>query len=95
MSKHNTPQLRGQSEGNTHVNQQQTIFQYLNKYRATASMVPDASGIYENNICRYKRDIGKGGAALEIENMQCKKTGFRAWYLTTKPDKAPKILLTL
>ncbi len=89
-----TPHHNRQSEGNDHFNQIQTIFQYLKVEVATASMVADATGIYQKNICRYKRDLEKAGRLWEIEKRTCKKTGFRAWYLTTDPDKAPKNSLT-
>lgn len=90
----NTPQYKRQSEGNTTFSQLQTIFHYLQEHIATASMVADATGIYQKNICRYKRDLEKAGRIWEIEKKPCKKTGFKAWYLTTNPDKAPKHLLT-
>jgi len=90
----NTPQYKRQSEGNTPFSQLQTIFQYLSEHIATASMVADATGIYQKNICRYKRDLEKAGRIWELEKKPCKKTGFKAWYLTTNPDKAPKHLLT-
>ncbi len=57
-------------------------------------MVADATGIYQKNICRYKRDLEKAGLIWELEKKPCKKTGFKAWYLTTNPDRAPKHLLT-
>ncbi len=88
------PQQNRQCEGNTHFNQLQTIFQYLFENIATASMVSAATGIYQKNICRYKRDLEKAGRLWEIEKTVCKKTGFKAWYLTTNPEQAPKHLLT-
>lgn len=94
MPRHNNPQHKRQGEGKTHLNQLQTIFQYLQEHIATASMVADATGIYQKNICRYKRDLEKVGRLWEIEKRVCKKTGFKAWYLTTNPVKAPKHLLT-
>lgn len=94
MIKHTNPQHKGHGEGNTHLNQLQTIFQYLQKNVATASMVADVTGIYQKNICRYKRDLEKAGRLWETSKAICKKTGFRAWYLTTNPKKAPKHLLT-
>jgi len=95
MRKHLTnPQHKRQCEGNTHFNQLQTIFQYLSEHIATASMVADATGIYQKNICRYKRDLERAGRLWEIEKTLCKKTGFKAWYLTTNPNNAPKHLLT-
>ena len=94
MPKHNNPQHKRQDEGKEHLNQLQTIFQYLQKHIATASMVADATGIYQKNICRYKRDLEKAGQLWEIEKKPCKKTFFKAWYLTTNPEKAPKHLPT-
>jgi hypothetical protein len=94
MPKHNNPQHKRQDEGNNQLNQLQNIFQYLEKHIATASMVSDATGIWQKNICRYKRDLEKAGRLWEIEKKLCKKTGFKAWYLTTNPDKAPKHLIT-
>ena len=74
---------------NTFKNQEQTIFQYLKENIATASMIADATGIYQKNICRYKRDLEKAGQLWEIAKATCKKTGFKAWYLTTDTSKAP------
>jgi len=89
MPKHYNPQHKRQCEGNTHLNQLQTIFQYLKEHEATASMVADATGIYQKNICRYKRDLEKAGRLWETIKTTCKKTGFKAWYLTTDETKAP------
>lgn len=86
----NTPKHFRQDEDNTPLCQLQTIFQYLQEHIATASMVADATGIYQKNICRYKRDLEKVGRLWETEKKLCEKTGFKAWYLTTNPDKAPK-----
>ena len=79
-----------QSKVKSDLNQLQTIFQYLFENIATASMVSNATGIYQKNICRYKRDLEKAGRLWEIEKTYCKQTGFKAWYLTTNPSKAPK-----
>jgi hypothetical protein len=70
-------------------NQLKTIFQYLNEHTATAAMVSAATGIPHKNICRYKRDLEKAGRLWEVEKKLCKQTGFKAWYLTTNPEKAP------
>lgn len=72
--------------------QLKTIFQYLQEHIATASMVSVATGIPQKNICRYKRDLEKSGRLYEIEKKLCKKTGFKAWYLTTNPDLFPAIV---
>jgi len=82
----NTPKHKRHGEDNSHPNQLQTIFEYLKEHVATASMVAEATGIYQKNICRYKRDLEKAGRLWEIEKRTCQKTGFRAWYLTTNPE---------
>lgn len=89
MNNNNNPLHKRQSE-DTHFNSQlETIFHYLQKYIATASMISAATGIPQKNICRYKRDLEKAGKLWEIEKKLCKRTGFKAWYLTTNKDKAP------
>ncbi len=93
MKKNNiTPEksLTVQSKDTTPQNQLQTIFQYLQENVATASMVTDATGVPQKCITRYKRDLEKAGQIWEIEKKPCKKTGFKAWYLTTNPNIAPK-----
>jgi hypothetical protein len=92
MRQHNyTPNLlyKGHGKGTLHLNQLQTIFQYFEKNVATASMASDATGVPQKNICRYKRDLEKAGRLWEITKAGCKKTGFKAWYLTTDKVKAP------
>lgn len=70
--------------------QLQTIFHYLKEHVATASMVSDATGIPQKNICRYKRDLEQAGRLWEIEKKACQLTGFKAYYLTTDETKALK-----
>ena len=89
MPNHNNPLTEKQSEVSYRKNQLQTIFQFLKDNIATASMVADATGVYQKNICRYKRDLEKAGRIWEIKKDVCQKTGFKAWYLTTDPNKAP------
>lgn len=69
--------------------QLKTIFQYLNDHIATASMTELATGVHQKCICRYKRDLEKAGLLWEVKKDFCKRTGFKAWYLTTNPEKAP------
>ena len=82
--------LLDKSKGTTHQNQLQTIFHYLKDHVATASMVTDATSVPQKCITRYKRDLEKADMLWEIEKRDCQKTGFKAWYLTTDPAKAPK-----
>jgi hypothetical protein len=79
----------GQGKDSVFDNQLKTIFQFLQKHIATASMVSDITGVPQKNICRYKRDLEKAGRLWEVEKRHCKKTGFKAWYLTTDPKNAP------
>lgn len=70
-------------------NQLEIIFRYLFENIATASMVSEITGVCQKNICRYKRRLEKSGYLFEIVKKRCKKTGFKAWYLTTNPELAP------
>ena len=81
---------KGQSKVRRPLNQLQTIFQYLKENIATASMVAEATGINQKNICRYKRDLEKEGRLWEVEKKRCLLTSFKAAYLTTDPKKAPR-----
>ncbi len=83
------PLHKRQGQDTDFKTQLKTIFHYLQEHIATASMVSAATGIPQKNICRYKRDLEKAGRLWEIEKKLCKKTGFKAWYLTTNPDNAP------
>jgi hypothetical protein len=85
----NTPKtLKSQSKDTSHHNQLLTIFLYLQKHVCTASMLSAETGIPQKNITRYKRDLEKAGRLWEIVKTTCKKTGFKAWYLTTNPNNA-------
>lgn len=80
-----------QSKDKLRFNQLQTIFQYLENNIATASMIEAATGIYQKNICRYKRDLEKAGKLWEVSKGYCKRTGFKACYLSTNPKLAPDL----
>ena len=66
-----------------------TIFYYLQENVATASMISEATGIHQKNICRYKRDLEQQGRLWELEKKICKESGFKAWYLTTNSNLMP------
>ncbi|RXG21249.1 hypothetical protein [Leeuwenhoekiella marinoflava] len=89
MENHKNSPHKRQGKDKTHATQLKTIFQYLQNHSATASMITEATGIPQKNICRYKRDLEKAGRLWELEKRLCKTTGFRAWYLTTNPNNAP------
>lgn len=95
MKTKQSPGIGGTTSGNTigkkqgkdseHNTQLQTIFHFLKSNIATASMVSDATGIPQKNICRYKRDLEQAGLLWEVSKSYCQLTGFKAWYLTTNP----------
>jgi hypothetical protein len=87
-NKNNNPSSTEQLEDNELKNQLVTIFQYLEENVATASMVSNDTGIPQKNICRNKRDLEKAGRLWEIEKNLCRRTGYKAWHITTNPDKA-------
>ena len=75
--------LNSQSKDNHFKNELKTILHYLNENVLTASMLSEISGVPQKNICRYKRDLEKRGLLIEVCKMECQKTGFRAWYITS------------
>lgn len=79
-----------QSKYTVSTTQLKTIFHYLQKHTATASMTAEATGIPQKSICRYKRDLEKRGLLCEVRKGFCELTKFRAWYLTTNPELFPK-----
>jgi hypothetical protein len=92
MNKHHkAPQLscKSSDKDNLKNTQLQTIFIHLSDKVETASMVSDATGVPQKSICRFKRDLEKRGLLKEIEKKTCKKTGFKAWYITTNPELIP------
>lgn len=89
MIAHNNPPHKGDNKGSNRQTQLQTIFTYLERHIATASMVAAATGVPQKCITRYKRDLEKAGRLWEVIKTVCKETGFKAWYLTTDETKAP------
>lgn len=51
--------------------QLQTIFEYLQNHVATASMVAEATGVPQKNLCRYKRDLERLGQLAEVRKGVC------------------------
>ena len=84
---HNPHKRQGKDTNST--TQLKTIFNYLKKHTATASMVSAITGVPQKCITRYKRDLENSNRLWETEKKLCKHTGFKAWYLTTNPNKAP------
>jgi hypothetical protein len=75
--------LNSQGKDKYFQKQKETIFLYLQNNIATATMVSQATGISQKNICRYKRDLEKDGVLWEVKKTLCEITGFKAWYITT------------
>lgn len=80
----------GQGQDKNKTNQVQTIFNYLQKHIATNTMVSEATGVPQKNICRYKRDLEELGQLAEVRKGYCQITNHLAWYLTTNQDYFPK-----
>jgi hypothetical protein len=89
ITKHARPlySLQGKGKQNECI----IVYNYLKKHLATASMVAAVTGIEQKNICRYKRTLEKAGQLWQVKEALCKKTGHKAWYLTTDPDLAPDL----
>lgn len=81
--------LNSQSKDTHFKNELQTIFEYLKHNVCTASMLSEATGINQKNICRYKRDLEQIGKLVEVFKSNCKTTGFKAYYITTNPELIP------
>ena len=77
------PKANGQSKSSFFATQLKTIFAYLKENTATATMVTEATGVSQKNICRYKKDLQERGLLQEVEKKRCKITNRIAWYLTT------------
>tara|TARA_B110000114_G_scaffold151964_1_gene163434 strand:- start:254 stop:571 length:318 start_codon:yes stop_codon:yes gene_type:complete len=85
----NVEQLQGKNTKELlKTTQLKTIFNYLQNEKATASMISEATGISQKNICRYKADLQLNGKLWELERKNCKLTGHKAYYLTTNPEFA-------
>lgn len=67
--------------------QMKRFFDALKDEPKTMLMVAYEIGIERANLCRYKRKFEKANQLWEVESKPCKITGFRAWYLTTNPNR--------
>lgn len=86
--------LNKQSKDNDFKTQLKTIFEYLQEHVATASMVSDATGIPQKNICRYKRDLELAGRLWEIEKNYVRKQDFEHGFYLPTPNTNQSTLLT-
>jgi hypothetical protein len=65
----------------TPTTQLSAVVRYLTNNIATATMISEATGIPQKNICRYKRLLQKRGLIREVARDVCEITGCHAWYL--------------
>lgn len=72
-------------------NETQIFYDYLQAHIATCSMVSEATGIKQKNLCRYKVELQKAHKLWEVDFRPCKITGFKAQWLTTNTDIIPAI----
>jgi len=79
-----------QRQDNKKTNQLKTIFNYLQNHIATNTMVSEATGVPQKNICRYKRDLEQLGLLAEVKKGYCKITNHLAWYITTNKECFPQ-----
>jgi len=90
MKNTNSNPIKRQGKNKNKTNQLKTIFNYLQKHIATNTMVSEATGIPQKNICRYKRDLEKLGLLAEVKKSYCEITNHLAWYVTTNTNLFPK-----
>ena len=80
-NRRNADRLKG------YFDSQKKVFKtYLSKNIATCSMVADQTGIPQKNLTRYKDQLENQGLLKVVFVARCRKTGFKAQYLTTNPD---------
>lgn len=58
---------------------------YLSANTATCSMVADQTDLPQKNLTRFKTELQKKGLLKVVCVAVCRKTGFKAQYLTTNP----------
>lgn len=73
------------------INETSVFYEYLMEHTATCSMVSEATGIKQKNLCRYKVELQRANLLWEIDFKPCLITGFMAQWLTTNPDLIPTI----
>jgi hypothetical protein len=87
MRENNTiPGQKEISKGTELKPQIQRFYDYLLLNIATCSMVTEATGIPQKNLCRYKRELEKMGVLCVMYRDVCRHTGCKAGYLTTNPQ---------
>jgi len=72
------------------LTQEQKFYNYLKTHVTTCTAVSEATGVPQKNNCRAKDKLQKAGLLWVVKIDYCPKTGHKAQYLTTDPNKAPK-----
>jgi hypothetical protein len=67
------------------------FYEYLKEHTATCSMVAEATGIKQKNLCRYKKTLQDENLLWEVDFRKCTLTGFKAEWLTTNPELIPTV----
>ena len=90
MENHDNSPNKRQSKSTDKSNQIKTIFHYWQNHIATNTMVSEATGVPQKNICRYKRDLEQLGLLAEVKKGYCEITNHLAWYITTNKKHFPQ-----
>jgi len=80
----------GKGETTTRSKQIKSIFHFLKRHTSTSSMAVSLTGVAQKRITRYKRDLEKDWLLAELWKVPYQETGFKAYCLTTNPEKFPK-----
>ena len=70
--------------------QNKAIILFMMLHTTSASMVTETTGVQQNSIYLYKRDLEKQGLLYEVVKNHCELTGFNTWYLSTNKELFPK-----
>lgn len=84
------PMEPGKGETTTRPKQIKTIVHFLKKETSISSMAASLTGVPQKRITRYNRDPEKNGLQARLLKTPCQETGFKAYCLTTNPEKFPK-----
>ena len=75
----------------TGTTQRKILFEYLSEHVATCSMVAEATGLKQKNLCYYKAEYEKANLLWIVFYHPCEITGLKAQWLTTNPSLIPEV----
>lgn len=81
--------ITGSKESNYFKYGRKQLLAYLKNNTANASMIEEATGIKQKNLCRYKRELEKIGLLWERYKDPCQITGFYSAYHKIDPCLNP------